>query len=128
VRVYGEQRGAAVADFDHDGRIDLVVAQNAGQTRLYHNLTGKPGLRVRLRGSSANPHGIGASVRLKFGDRFGPAQEVHGGSGYWSQDSTVMVFGLPTEPTQAWVRWTGGKTTLIPIPAGSREIQISYPP
>src|SRR6185436_14642405 len=37
VKIYGEQRGSAIGDFDEDGRIDLVVGQNGGPTRLYHN-------------------------------------------------------------------------------------------
>ncbi len=34
IRVFGQQRGCAVSDFDGDGRVDLVVTQNAGKTRL----------------------------------------------------------------------------------------------
>lgn len=37
VRVHGEQRGCAAADFDRDGRIDLVVTQNGGATKLFRN-------------------------------------------------------------------------------------------
>ena len=44
VRVYGEQRGAAVTDFDRDGRVDLVVTQNGRETKLFRNLAAKPGL------------------------------------------------------------------------------------
>src|SRR5262249_13850337 len=48
IKVYGEQRGAAAADFDHDGRMDLVVTQNGAVTKLYHNVGAKPNLRLRL--------------------------------------------------------------------------------
>lgn len=41
VRVPGEQRGTAACDFDHDGRIDLVVTQNGGVTKLYRNVSEK---------------------------------------------------------------------------------------
>src|SRR5207302_2726615 len=105
VLVYGEQRGAAVADFDGDGRVDLVVTQNAAETRLFKNVRGKPGLRVRLKGPPGNPWGIGAQLRLKFGDRLGPVREIHGGSGYWSVDSPLAVLGYAEPPTQLWVRW-----------------------
>src|SRR6185436_16845405 len=61
IEVYGEQRGAAMADFDADGRIDLVVTQNGAATKLFHNVGAKPGLRVRLAGPQENPSGVGAT-------------------------------------------------------------------
>ena len=61
IKVYGEQRGAALCDYDHDGRVDLVVTQNGNQTRLFHNVGAKPGLRVRLAGPA------GQSVRDRGG-------------------------------------------------------------
>ncbi|MFO1459080.1 MAG: VCBS repeat-containing protein [Verrucomicrobiota bacterium] len=54
VKVYGEGRGAALGDYDGDGRADLVVGQNGGATRLYSNRGGKAGLRVRLVGMGSN--------------------------------------------------------------------------
>ena len=50
IKVYGEQRGAAFCDFDHDGRLDLAVGQNGAETKLFRNLRGRAGLRVRLSG------------------------------------------------------------------------------
>ncbi|MBM3840091.1 MAG: hypothetical protein FJ398_19420, partial [Verrucomicrobia bacterium] len=82
IAVYGEQRATAVADFDRDGRPDLVLTQNHDATKLFHNLGGKPGLRVRLIGREGNPDGIGAVIRLVGRGRMGPAREVHAGSGY----------------------------------------------
>ncbi|MHB8521779.1 MAG: VCBS repeat-containing protein [Limisphaerales bacterium] len=125
VRVYGEQRGAALCDYDGDGRVDLVVTQNGAATKLYHNVGAKPGLRVRLSGPPGNPHGIGAVIRLKFSEALGPAREIHAGSGYWSEDSLVQVMGLPQAPTQIWVRWPGGKTTLADVPPGAQEIAVN---
>ena len=50
VKVYGEQRGAAVGDYDEDGRLDLVVGQNGAETKVYRNVGGREGLRVRVKG------------------------------------------------------------------------------
>jgi hypothetical protein len=125
VKVYGEQRGCALGDYDEDGRVDLVVTQNAGPTKLYRNVGGRAGLRVRLKGPPRNLSGVGATMRLRFGQRLGPAREIHSGSGYWSQDSAVQVLGMSEFPTEIRVRWPGGKTTTSPVPAGAREIEVA---
>ena len=125
IKVYGEQRGAALADFNEDGRIDLAVAQNGAATKLYQNVAAKPGVRIRLAGPPGNEAGIGAAIRLLAGERAGPVREVHGGSGYWSQDSVVQVMAMPEAPTRIWVRWPGGKATISEIPARAKEIVVS---
>lgn len=123
VRVYGEQRGCAAADYDGDGRVDLAISQNAAATVLLHNRGAQPGLRVRLEGGAGNPRGVGATIRLKFGERLGPAREIQCGSGYWSQNSAVEVLGGEA-PSQVWVRWPGGNVTISAVPAGAREVAI----
>lgn len=125
VLVYGEQRGAAAADYDADGRTDLVVTQNGAATRLFHNRQARPGLRVRLQGPPGNPTGIGALVRLGPGPAFGPAREIHAGAGYWSQDSAVIVLSRAEGAAQIWVRWPGGATNTAAIPDAAREIAVS---
>jgi len=124
--VYGEQRGAALCDYDGDGRVDLVITQNGTDTKLYHNEQAKPGLRVRLKGRGNNTTGIGAQMRLLFGAKQGPTREIHAGSGYWSQDSAVQVLATPQAPDQIWVRWPGGKTTLGVVPSGAAEIEVDW--
>jgi enediyne biosynthesis protein E4 len=128
IKIWGEGRGAALADYDGDGRVDLAVAQHSGETRLYRNLGAKPGLRVRLRGPKGNPGGVGALVRVGDGNSWGPAREVQAGSGYWSQNSPVIVLGLGEwkEPLQVWVRWPGGKVTQQPLPPAAREIVVYF--
>jgi hypothetical protein len=124
--VYGDQRGAAYADYDGDGRVDLVVSQNGATTKLFHNETARPGLRVRLEGPPSNPDGVGAQVRLVFGSRVGPVREVQSGSGFWSENGAVQVFGTPTAPTEVRVRWPGGTQTSVPVPAGAREVKVRF--
>jgi hypothetical protein len=122
--IYGEQRGAAASDFNEDGRIDLVVAQNGVATRLFQNSGGAPGLRVRLLGSPGNPLAIGAAVRLHFDQRKGPLVELRAGSGYWSQDSLVLVLGAPEAARQVAVRWPGGKSIQTKLPTDCREVSV----
>jgi hypothetical protein len=125
IQIYGEQRGCALADYDGDGRIDLVVSQNGAQTKLYHNVGARPGLRVRLKGSAANPTAVGAALRLQYGEGPGPLREIHGGSGYLSQDGAVQVLGMSQSPSALWVRWPGGKETRLPLPAGARQVELT---
>jgi hypothetical protein len=124
VKIYGEQRGAALCDYDTDGRVDLAVTQNGAETKLYHNVGAKQGLRVKLRGAPGNPQGIGAVVRLGFGERWGAAREIHAGSGYWSQDSAVPVMATPQVPTRIQIRWPGGKTVTGNVPDQAKEIIV----
>jgi len=84
IEVYGEQRGAAAADFDGDGRVDLVVSQNGAPTKMYRNVKGKTGLSINDMGTSQ------FRVKYKNGS-YGPLREVQIGSGYWSQSSSVVV-------------------------------------
>jgi hypothetical protein len=124
VHVVGDQRGAAAADFDADGRVDLAVPQNGALTTLWRNRAGTPGLRVRLNAGADNPLGIGAQLRL-IGTTQGPAREVHAGSGYWSMDAATTVLSRRAGADTVWVRWPGGAVQRVAIPAGQRDVVIS---
>ncbi|HVK58770.1 MAG TPA: VCBS repeat-containing protein, partial [Candidatus Kapabacteria bacterium] len=130
IAVYGEQRGSATCDFDHDGRPDLVVTQNAAETKLYRNEGLTRGLRVRINGGSGNPNGAGCIIRLKSANGFTPAREIHAGSGYWSQDSAVPILAIPPEanrgPLELELRRPGGGRRLITAPSGLKEVQIDF--
>ena len=104
--------------FDESGRLATRIEL------LFHNLTAKPGLRVRLSGPAGNPQGIGAAIQLKFHGHAGPLRELHSGSGYWSQDGVVQVMATPDPPVEIEVRWPGGKRTTTAIPANARELSI----
>jgi hypothetical protein len=50
---------------------------------------------------------------------------VQAGSGYWSENGAVQVFGLHDTPTEVWVRWAGGAISRAPVPAGAREVVVA---
>lgn len=125
IRIFGEQRGCAVADYDADGRVDLVVTQNSGLTKLYHNDRARPGLRVRLIGDAGNTAAIGAVLQLSNDLHKGYSREIHAGAGYWSLDGAVQVMTLSDAPNRITVRWPGGRSTVTPIKAGATELTLS---
>lgn len=126
IRVFGEQRGAAAADFDRDGRLDLVVTQNGAATCLFRNSQARPGYRIRLAGPDTNPDGIGAAVRLLAPNWTGPWREIQSGSGYWSQNSPAIVLSGPEKVSAAEVRWPGGRVARVTLPVDSNEFTITF--
>jgi hypothetical protein len=129
IAVLGDQRGAAAADYDGDGRVDLAVAQNGAATTLWHNRGAVPGLRVRVDAGPGNPLGIGAQLRIVSGAQRGPAREVHAGSGYWSMDgaATVLAWPRPTAHDSLRVRWPNGATQTLPLNARDRQLTLHAP-
>jgi hypothetical protein len=109
-------RGAAFADFDRDGDLDLLIATNNGPAYLYRNDGGNRNhwLSVRLIGSKSNRDGIGAVVRA--GKQW---QMVRSGSSYCSQSDLALTFGLGSEAlATVQVEWPSGtKQTFSNVPA-----------
>jgi hypothetical protein len=124
LKIYGEQRAAAVCDFDHDGRMDVAVTQNGAETKLYRNTRAAPGLRVKLVGPSSNPTAIGAQIWFEGKSGRGPSAEVQAGSGYLAQDAAVKVISVHEDGVVV-VRWPGGAVSSKPVTPQIRELLIT---
>ena len=89
--------GAAYADFDNDGDLDLVVNNNNRESFLYKNeQTGGNYLDIEIKGSIKNPKAIGAKVFI-FQDDLIQYQELNPIRGFQSSCSYGMHFGLGYE-------------------------------
>lgn len=127
IKIYGEQRGAAVADINMDGRVDLAVGQNDGPTQLFINRTESPGLRIRLLGSPQNRNAFGSSIRLVYEDgQKGPRREIQAGSGYWSQNSATQVMGWAMNVAAIEVYWFDGTTQNVDVEDGQLNYVIEH--
>jgi hypothetical protein len=105
-------RGAAFADFDRDGDLDVLITTNHGPAYLYRNdqLAGHHSIRFRLIGTKSNRDAIGATVRIHYGGE-ASSRLVKSGSSYLSQSELALTFGLgPRDKVdRAVLTWPSGR-------------------
>ena len=107
-----DSRSFALADFDHDGRLEVVLKnRNSPQLRLLKNVISDlpPSIAFRLRGTKSNRDAIGAAITIDTGT-MRQILTIHAGSGFLSQHSKEVLFGLGDAkgPVQASIRWPSG--------------------
>jgi enediyne biosynthesis protein E4 len=115
-------RGAAYADFDNDGDLDVVVTTNNGSARLFRNDNGNRNdvLRLKLIGTKSNRDAIGARVTLTAAGGMRQLAMVKSGSSYLSQSEFPLTFGLGTPGSiremSLEIAWpSGGRETVAHI-------------
>lgn len=88
-------RGAAFADYDNDGDIDVLVNNVNGRPNLYRTIssTGNHWISIRPLGVRSNRSGIGTRIRCKVGS-MELIEEVRSGGSYYSQNQLRAHFGL----------------------------------
>jgi len=110
VATTARSRGAALVDFDQDGRLDLIVSNRRAPLELYRNVTDNSGnwVTVALRQYGGNRDAIGATVALTTGTLIDIRQVVIGG-GHAGGQLLPLHFGLGAyEAAQLTVTWPDG--------------------
>lgn len=107
-----DSRAFALADFDHDGRIEILLKnRNAPQIRLLRNVMQRVGnsIAFRLRGAKSNRDAIGAAVTIEAQGRQ-QTKYLQGGSGFLSQHTKQLSFGVgdARDFVRATIRWPSG--------------------
>jgi hypothetical protein len=109
-------RGAAYADIDNDGWLDVLLTTNGGPAYLYRNNGGNPnnGIRIKTVGTRSNGNGVGAIVRVR--SRIGQSwQTVRSGSSYCSSSELALTFGLgkATQADSVEITWPSGQRDAL---------------
>ncbi|MGH9511199.1 MAG: CRTAC1 family protein [Terriglobales bacterium] len=119
-------RGAAYADVDNDGALDVLITTNGGRAYLFHNEGGiNHSLRIKLVGTKSNRDGIGAVVRVAAGSDK-QWKMLCSGSSYLSQSELVLTFGLAShaKADAIEVQWPSGHTDKLTGVAAGQTITV----
>jgi enediyne biosynthesis protein E4 len=121
-------RGAAYADYDNDGDLDVLVTVNGGAARLLRNDGGNRNhyLRVKTVGVRSNRDGIGARVTLTSAAGSKAWALVKTGSSYASQSELPVTFGLgsATRAPRLEIAWPSGQVDTLTDVAADRTITV----
>jgi len=124
-------RGAAYADINNDGRLDLLLSTSGGPVYLFRNEAQgaaalNKSLRIKLIGTKSNRDGIGATVRLTAGGET-QTQMLRSGSSYLSASELVLTFGLAQHDKADGIeiRWPNGQVDRLSGIAAGQTIIVT---
>jgi hypothetical protein len=125
--------GAAIADFDRDGDLDLVTVALEDPPTLFLNQTAERGvashLLLRLKGRGANPWGLGTKVTVRTADGRRQTRTLLPHNGYQESDEPLVHFGLGEADRVASLelRWPSGRRQTFRDLAANRWLEIEEP-
>ncbi|MGC4102385.1 VCBS repeat-containing protein [Ferruginibacter sp.] len=122
--------GAAVADFDNDGDLDLVINNLDGEADLYKNITDNKNkyLRIKLEGPLKNPDGIGAKLSLYYEGKLQQFFQQKLVRGYLSSNEPIVHFGMGDvkKVDSVIVVWPDGKSNTLTGISTNQVIKVNY--
>ena len=126
--------GAAYADLDNDGNLDLVTNNINGSSFIMHNDinkqvdTGRRNnyLTLKLDGDTLNKSGIG-TIAYAYSNGLSQMVEQYPVRGYLSTVDNRLHFGFgPNKPDSLKIIWPDGKMQVIEHPVINRILQVNY--
>ena len=124
--------GVALADFDNDGDLDLLLAHANAAPQLWRNTAVEEGLggwlKVRLQGTvgGSNSHGIGCIVEVHLEDGTILKQHAYAGDGFLGSSDPIVHFGLGDQAIVAVkVKWSTGYIQNIGDVQANSEITVT---
>ncbi|MES2332363.1 MAG: VCBS repeat-containing protein [Bacteroidota bacterium] len=122
--------GAAVADFDNDGKLDLVINNLDGAADIYRNVSSAKNnfLRIKLEGPQKNPEGLGAKVSVYYDGKMQQFFQQKTVRGYLSCNEPTIHFGLGKKDKvdSVVVVWPDGKSTSLHNVAVNQVLKAGY--
>ncbi|MEZ5041492.1 MAG: VCBS repeat-containing protein [Saprospiraceae bacterium] len=127
--------GAAYADLDNDGDLDLVTNNIGDKAFVFENTlnhldqvaSGKNYLRVQLKGAAKNPDAFGASAEIRYQ---GKRQKIYllSGRGYLSKSENTLHFGLGDLPSvdTLLINWPDGLQSIMTNVVANQRLEVSH--
>jgi hypothetical protein len=122
--------GAAVADFDNDGDLDLIINNLDEEASLYENTTDKKNnyMEIKLDGPEKNRDGIGAKISLYYDGKMQQYFEQKTVRGYLSSVDPTVHFGLgkTNKIDSIVIRWLDGKENVFRNTTANQVVKVNY--
>jgi hypothetical protein len=119
--------GAAYADLDNDGDLDLIINNIDDEVGLYRNNANNNYLQVKLKGPKNNSLGVGAKVYVKKADTI-QLQQLYLARGFESSVTNILHFGLGKNEKvdEVTVQWPDGKISKLDAPSANKLLTVDY--